>query len=131
MAKDISKEKRKIVFDKYNSKCAYCGKSIELNKFHVDHIEPIFRGSTKDELLKYGIIKGTNHIDNLNPACISCNISKSTFTLEEWRNQLKLKIYRIRKESTNFKLLESFGLIKVLDSDIIFYFEKEREVNNG
>lgn len=131
MSKDISKKKRELVFKKYDGFCAYCGKIIFINKFHVDHIVPLFRGSTKEELLRYDRIKGTNHIDNLNPACASCNISKSTFTLEEWRNQLFLKIERLRKESTNFRLLEAFNIIKIQDERIIFYFEKEREVKNG
>lgn len=134
MAKDIPKKKREIIFNKYDGKCAYCGKTILFNNFHVDHIEPIFRKSTKEELLRYNVIKGTSHIDNLNPACPSCNISKSTFTIEEWRNQIRLKIERLRKESTNFRILESFTLVKITKNDVIFHFEKhskkESEVSN-
>lgn len=135
MAKDIPKKKRELIFIKYDSKCAYCGKPILFNNFHVDHIEPLFRKWTKEDLLTYDRIKGTSHIDNLNPACPSCNISKSTFTVEEWRNQIELKIDRLRKESTNFRILESFGLVKVKKSKIVFHFEKytkkESEVING
>jgi len=131
MSKDIPKKKRELIFVKYNGKCAYCGKNITLDNFHVDHIEPLFRKWTKEELLRCDRIKGTSHIDNLNPACPSCNISKSTFTIKEWRNQIELKVNRLRKESVNFRILESFGLVKLTKNDVVFYFEKMEGGKNG
>lgn len=47
--------------------CVYCGAPPE----HVDHIRPVARG-------------GTNHEDNLVPACRSCNFSKHAKLLTEW-----------------------------------------------
>ena len=129
MSKAISKKKRLIIHEKYKGKCAYCGLKIEYKKMHVDHIVPIYRGSTNADLEWYGKVKGTNKIENLNPSCPSCNISKSTFTLEEWRNELVLKIDRLREMVTNFRLVENHGLIKVAKKPVIFYFEKE--VNHG
>ena len=78
------------------------------------------------------IINGANKMDNYNPSCGSCNCSKSTFSIEQWRNQIKHKIKCLRRDSSNFRILERFGLIKVNDIDVIFYFEKlEKEVKNG
>lgn len=41
-------KERKIIFDKYAGRCAYCGRELQ-NGWHVDHIEPVRR--------KYKIIK--------------------------------------------------------------------------
>jgi len=48
--------------------CAYCGKPSE----HIDHIIPISRG-------------GTHSIGNLTGACASCNLSKSSRFIMEWK----------------------------------------------
>jgi 5-methylcytosine-specific restriction endonuclease McrA len=49
--------------------CAYCDKFADT----IDHIKP----------LKFG---GTNHLDNLNPACRNCNASKGSKNIQEWLN---------------------------------------------
>ena len=118
--KTISKTKRLIVWNKYNGHCAYCGINIPLNNFHVDHVIALRRGDS------YGgvVVKGTNHIDNLKPSCPSCNIIKSTFTVEEFRTQIGLKFDRMIRDSSNFRLLNRYGIIKKSKNDIIFYFEK-------
>jgi len=123
MAKAISIKKRQIVFNKYDKKCAYCGCSLVANNWHVDHLTPLYRGWSSSDVEKYGLIKGTNNIDNLKPSCPTCNISKSTFTLETWRMQLKTKIDRLRGNVTNFRIVEKFKLITVNNINVIFYFE--------
>lgn len=47
--------------------CVYCGNKSEC----VDHIFPLARG-------------GTEHIENLVPACLKCNTSKGDKLLTEW-----------------------------------------------
>lgn len=126
MAKEFSLEKRKQVYNKFKGRCAYCGNKVEYSKFQVDHITPKYRGSTNSELSKYGISKGSNDIDNLNPSCKSCNSSKSTFTIDKWRKEIYLKIDRIRRDSSTFRLLERFGFIRVKKIDLLFYFEKTK-----
>lgn len=121
----IKEETRRLVYDKYNGKCAYCGCKINYLKFHVDHIEAKYRGTTQAQLLSWGSdkIKGKDHIDNYNPSCISCNSSKSTFTIETWRNELELKKERIKRDSSTFNILLRFGAVKETKKPIIFYFE--------
>jgi 5-methylcytosine-specific restriction endonuclease McrA len=51
----------------FNGRCAYCGGAGDTK----DHVVPLTRG-------------GTNYIDNIVPACRSCNSSKGRKTLEEW-----------------------------------------------
>lgn len=48
--------------------CVYCG---ELKTLGPDHVLPISRG-------------GSNNIENILPACKSCNCSKGTKTLDEY-----------------------------------------------
>ena len=137
MSKSIPKEKRLKVFEKFNGKCAYCGNAIEYSKMHIDHITPKFRGWSNSELEKFDIIKGTDNIENLNPSCISCNTSKSTFTIDKWRKEIQLKHDRLLRDNSSYRLLNRFGLIK-FNNIIVFEFEKdkinkstEREGSNG
>jgi 5-methylcytosine-specific restriction endonuclease McrA len=124
MAKTTSDKNRLIVYDKFKGRCAYCGDNIEYSSMHLDHIKPRFRGSTDKELYEMGITRGTNKVDNLNPSCSSCNISKSTFTIEDWRIDLNEKPKRLRKTQSSFRLMEKFGKIKEIKTPIVFYFEK-------
>jgi 5-methylcytosine-specific restriction endonuclease McrA len=124
MGSKISKNKRVKVWWKYGGKCAYCGIDVEFGKMHVDHIIPKQRGFTQHEAIKYGITKGGDNLDNLNPSCASCNISKSTFSIDKWRIELALKVDRLRRDVTNFRILERFGVVKETKEPIVFYFEK-------
>lgn len=107
---------RHIVIEKYNYKCAYCGVDITLKTMHIDHIKPLLRSES-------GSRKGDNTIENYNPACAPCNISKSSFDLEVWRNEIQLKLNRIERDSSTYRNLRRFGLVGVLKTDVKFYFE--------
>ena len=56
--------------------CAYCGKKRRLT---VDHIVPLAEG-------------GAHDVDNLAPACLSCNSSKSAKPLDEWHRARDLPL---------------------------------------
>ena len=71
----------------------------------------------------YNRVKGTNNIENLYPSCPSCNCSKSTYTIEEWRNVIELKKERIKKNSTDYNFLLKFGCVIETDKSVEFYFE--------
>lgn len=59
----------KELYDKYLGLCVYCN----FNKASsLDHIIPLKKG-------------GINNIENLAPACISCNSSKRDKLLSEWK----------------------------------------------
>ena len=116
----IKREIRVKVWKKYNKKCAYCGVVLEYKKLQVDHIKPIYRGSLQTEL---SVTKGKNNISNYNPSCGSCNSSKSTYTLDRWRNEILMKQDRLRRDSSTFRLLERFGLVKCNKNIVKFYFE--------
>ena len=123
--KSISKEKRLKVYSIFNGRCAYCGCDIYLKTFHIDHINPLFRGLSQEQMnrIGYNRVKGTNNIENLYPSCPSCNCSKRTYTIEEWRNVIELKKDRIKKNNTDYNFLLKFGCVIETDKSVEFYFE--------
>lgn len=62
---------RKSVF----VKCSYCEAMVSGKDLHVDHIVPISRG-------------GRHEVGNLCAACPSCNLSKASKLVSEWRPEL-------------------------------------------
>lgn len=102
------------VWEKYGGFCAYCGCKLTLEKTHIDHIQP-----------KY--LLGTDGIDNLNPSCQRCNTWKKTFSIEEFRQEIKMQIDRLRKNVAGFRLAEDFYMIEAFEElSPQFYFEKNK-----
>lgn len=134
----ISKTIRQQVFNKYGGKCAYCG--CELVKgWHVDHNKPIHRywkyrreqngRILKDENGNYIKDLFVQHperdcVDNMMPACRRCNGWKSTYTIEQFRDEISEQTKRARSYSCNFRMAEDFGLIKETLLPVVFFFEK-------
>lgn len=105
---------RKIVYEKYNGHCAYCGKAIKYKDMQVDHINSVY-------------MKGEdNDISNLTPACRSCNFYKGTMTVEGFRRQLGLIVGRLEKVFI-YRLARDYGLISEDKKDIRFYFEEKQK----
>ena len=111
MSKKINPEIRNFIYNKYEGKCAYCGIKLSNATFTIDHIIAKSKG-------------GRNQISNYNPSCGSCNSSKATFHLEDWRLYLRNKIHIIRRDNSNFRFLEKFNLVEFKEDAIVeFYFE--------
>jgi 5-methylcytosine-specific restriction endonuclease McrA len=108
---------RTTIHNKYNGRCAYCGKEITIKQMHIDHIHPRF--------LKHHLIdKDINDIENLNPACAPCNLWKSTYTIEEFRRQIEMQVGRLRNHQGGFRLAERFNQIHETGEPVIFWFER-------
>lgn len=123
-------KERQLVFDKFGGKCAYCG--CELTKsFHVDHVEPMMRGkqligySVFDQKPVYGDrTKHENNVtENMMPSCASCNLYKSTYSLEQFREQVGLLTSRLNKRFPQYKIVKRFGLVVETNIPVNFYFE--------
>lgn len=114
----LSKQERKIIYQKTNGHCAYCGCKLELTNMQADHIQPFYLG-------------GTDELDNFFPSCRSCNHYKSTLDLEDFRNMMQTLPDRMLRDSVNFRNLLRFGIIVVDRSPVKFYFEKIAGVNRG
>lgn len=72
----FNEERRRAIFDRTRGKCHLCHKKLCFSNYgvrgargcwHVEHSIAIAHG-------------GSNHGNNLKPACISCNLDKSTVT---------------------------------------------------
>lgn len=147
-SKTVMKKERKLVFDKYGGKCAYCG--CELVKgWHIDHIEPIGRrekwvlgGFVPDDTLESGrrwvdpkrVPDGCDYperdcIENKTPACASCNINKHEMGIEEFRKQIKGFMKHLNDLNTQFKIAKRYGLVTENDIEVKFYFETYGQTN--
>jgi len=111
--------KREIIFNKHGGKCAYCG--TELKKgWHIDHIEPIVRN------WKTGTCENpeNENLQNYNPSCPSCNIQKKSYTLEQFRDNIKHFVNSLNQYSTQYKFAKKYGLVLETEIEVKFYFEK-------
>jgi len=78
---------REAIWTAYNRKCAYTGRVLEIDNFHIEHIIPEAMTNNKDELSK--ILKSFNlpqdfnifGYENLLPCHPSANLTKSNKTL--------------------------------------------------
>lgn len=63
------------VWSKTNGSCWYCGGVLNpFENFHIEHINPKSKG-------------GADTLDNLAPACRTCNLSKGGMTIEQFRRK--------------------------------------------
>lgn len=112
----VSKAQRQQVLQKSGGRCWYCGCKLP-SRWHVDHCEPLRRGP--DERPE------RHNIDNLVPACVSCNQFKSVLSLEQFRDEVALQVERARQYSLNFRTAERFGLVTTTGADVVFWFETQ------
>lgn len=115
---------RTEIYQKYEGKCGYCGEDITEKEMQIDHIVPIYRNHSLQDLTKMNIIRGTNNLNNLMPACKSCNNFKKTLTLEKFRIEMQKQVERANKYSVNYRFAKKFGLVKETNIDVVFFFEK-------
>lgn len=112
--KPIPSATRKVIYDKYGGRCAYCGKPIEYKDMQIDHVLSVYNNGED------------NSIENLMPACRMCNFYKSTYTIEQFRARLGKILGRLDKRVYIYRLARQYGLIIEQDKEIKFYFEEVR-----
>ena len=118
--KPIPKKLREQVYQKYDGHCAYCGCEMEMKDMQVDHIMPVARAKwLKDEI-------DLNNMDNLMPACRACNYYKDTCSIPTFRKNLKTLMERVRKPFI-YRLADKYGMVRELEWDGKFYFEKYKK----
>lgn len=122
-------KKRQLIYDKSDGHCWYCGCDL-VKGWHADHVIPIRR--YKDfRITDEGVEHFTtcenpelDTIDNLVPACRSCNLFKGVYNVEEFRRELELQVERARSYSVNFRTAERFGLLRATNKPVVFWFEE-------
>ncbi len=122
--KSISLKKRRLVYEKYNHHCAYCGCELEYKDMQVDHIDSVYlhndyhQEKTLDEL---------NDINNLMPSCRQCNFYKAAGDIEFLRSRISNELVRNMRKPFDYRLALKYGLIEEHIHPITFYFEKHEK----
>lgn len=123
MAKEIVKrrkltpQERMVVYRKMGGHCAYCGCVLKYEDMQVDHVVPLNGWSQS----------GSDTLDNMLPACRSCNHYKSTMSLENFRKMVENMPVALARDSVTYKNAVRFGLVVPDPHPIVFYFERRAE----
>lgn len=96
--------RREKVFRLTKGRCYYCGCKLNIKDYQIDHFIPKS--------------KGGGFVDNFVPACRDCNIIKSDYTIEEFRNIIENMIV----DNITGRMISRYYVVK--KKKIIFYFEK-------
>lgn len=76
----FTEQEKRIVYERYNGRCVICGKPVSFKRMTIDHKVPLSAG-------------GTNQIENLQLACLSCNQMKGRMNMEEFWESVR-HVYR-------------------------------------
>lgn len=109
--KAIPKQIRQRVYEKYRGRCAYCGSAIEYKDMQVDHLVPLYNG-------------GADDVENMMPACRSCNHYKRASSLEVWRKQLEAATKTLARDCYTYRNAVRFGQVTETPHKVVFYFER-------
>lgn len=112
---------RQQILEKYDSRCAYCGKLITLKTMQVDHIVPKARFHFIKDKSK------CDHISNCNPSCRSCNHYKRAESLENFRTWTLGKLHERLAKLYTVKVAIDYNIVQIKPWDKLFYFEKFNE----
>ena len=123
MRRRLSQAERKAVYDKYNGHCAYCGCDIPFKGFNVDHLHCLRNYEYTEEFTGIDV----HSIDNLMPACGSCNRYKAAMDLETFRKQLQKIPDRLQRDVCTYNIAIRFGMVQENREPIKFYFERAKE----
>lgn len=113
----LTPDERRIVYDKIGGRCAYCGESLAYDDMQVDHVIPL--RSFDDE--------SGDALDNMLPACRSCNHYKRGNTLEGWRKMLEATPDTLERDCYTYRQAVRFGMVTPTPRRVTFYFEKLRD----
>ena len=123
MRRRLSQAERKDVYDKYNGHCAYCGCDIPFKGFNVDHLHCLRNYEYTEEFTGIDV----HSIDNLMPACGSCNRYKATMDLETFRKQLQKIPDRLQRDVCTYNIALRYRMVQENREPIKFYFERVKE----
>ena len=123
MRRRLSQAERKAVYDKYNGHCAYCGCDIPFKGFNVDHLHCLRNYEYTEEFTGIDV----HSIDNLMPACGSCNRYKATMDLETFRKQLQKIPDRLQRDVYTYNIALRYKMVQENREPIKFYFERMKE----
>lgn len=110
----LTNAERIEIYKKTDGHCAYCGCELDFGAMQVDHVVPLNGWNEQ----------GEDTLDNMLPACRSCNHYKSRSTLEGFRRMLEAMPDVLMRDSVTYKNAVRFGLVIPQPHPVTFYFEK-------
>jgi 5-methylcytosine-specific restriction endonuclease McrA len=116
--KAIPKKVREAVYQKFDGRCAYCGKMLEPKGWQLDHLIPVQRERFK----KYSE-EQIECFENYMPACRSCNHYKRAHSLETFRRYIEEIPEKLTRNSYIYRIGKNYDLITEYPRKIKFYFE--------
>lgn len=116
----LSAKERKEVYKKCGGRCAYCGCEIPFRGFNADHVQCFAWNGAESDV-----------VENMLPACRSCNNYKHTMLLETFRKELEKIPDRLQRDVNTFGIAKRYGMIVEHREPIKFYFEKLEENNDA
>lgn len=108
--KRLRTEDRRVIYQKCNGHCAYCGCNLKFEDMQIDHMIPLRRD-------------GVDTMENMLPACKSCNHYKSTLTAEEFRDYVSEIPDRLQRDSVPYRVGIRFGILNA-SNKVEFFFER-------
>lgn len=122
--KRFTKAEREEIRKMFDGRCAYCGESLG-SRWHADHKEPVMRGVGSYRTGLPAARMENHRIDNMMPACMPCNISKATFSIDRWRLIIAGHVAALNRNQPTYRLAKKYGLIADFDIPVVFYFESD------
>ncbi|WP_271043376.1 HNH endonuclease [Pseudomonas sp. VB3] len=127
----LTKKQRADLREKFDGRCAYCGCDLP-ERWHADHVEPVVREllSRRNPNGTWKLVSGKalkphlDHVENMNPACPPCNISKGGMSLEGWRAWLSGHIKSLNSYHPIYRIAKAYGLIQETGAEVVFHFER-------
>ena len=110
----LVQKEREAVYNKMSGRCAYCGEPIGFCAMQVDHVIPLRKG-------------GEDTLENMMPACRSCNRYKSTLTVEQFRAAVERMPEVLMRDSVTYKIAARFGVVFPVPKQVEFYFERREK----
>lgn len=127
----LTKKQRAELRGKFDGKCAYCGCELG-SKWHADHIIPIKRtivekienGRPRLTTTMDGVNPVLDVVENMYPACVQCNLLKSSSSVEGFRKNLSRQVEKAIEYNNHFRTALRFGQVQLTESSIVFWFER-------
>jgi hypothetical protein len=106
----MSDDRLNAIYDKTDGRCHLCYAKLSYHNYgvhsakgswHVEHSKPKVKG-------------GTDHLNNLLPACISCNLGKGTLhtrTVRKWNGVTRAPYSKAKKEKIKNDNMVGFGAL--------------------
>lgn len=107
----LTQAERQEVYDKMGGHCAYCGCEITLRQMQADHKVPLHLG-------------GADTVDNMFPACRSCNHYKSTLTVDKFREAVQAMPRVLARDNVTYRNAMRFGVVTPTPHPVVFYYER-------